>query len=326
MRADRLLSDMGCGTRSELRKTIRNGNLSVNGQVVTDPGFNVKASDVLLWRGEPMVYEMYQYFILNKPEGVITTTEQTSAATVMDFCKGEGIRDDLFPVGRLDKDTTGLLLLTNEGALDHMLMSPKTHVQKEYEVTLAKPFDPETVAVFLNGFDVPASEKGNDAFHALPSSLIQGPDPCKVSLVLTEGKYHQVKRMFQVFGNEVTALKRTRIGRVTLPEDLQSGEIRRVDPDLLRPEDSLEDLLKKDALLFDMDGTLIDSMGMWYDIDVEFCKRHKIDMPETLQTEIEGMSFYATAVYVLNRFPEELAGLKPEDLMDEWNEMAYEQY
>lgn len=131
MRLDKFLSDMNMGTRTELKRDIRKGAVQVNGEKITDPGFMVNENDEIIFAGEPVPYFRYEYYMLNKPAGVITATEDRYQKTVLDFF-GERRRKDLSPVGRLDKDTVGLLLVTNDGGFHHRLLSPKKHIDKEY--------------------------------------------------------------------------------------------------------------------------------------------------------------------------------------------------
>ena len=231
MRLDRYLSDMGVGARSELKKDIRKGGAIVDGEIVRDPGRSVDASSRVIFRGRTVVYEEFVYYMLNKPAGVISASEDGREDTVIDLIPGPK-RRDLFPVGRLDRDTEGLLLITNDGALAHRLLSPKHHVDKTYFVE---------VSGILNGSDADLFAQGlvlSDGLECLPADLkilSVSDDDCTSSAEITirEGKFHQVKRMFSSVGAEVTYLKRLSMGPVTLDPELEPGECRRLTADEL---------------------------------------------------------------------------------------------
>ena len=262
MRIDRFLSDMGYGTRSEIKKMIRSGRVYFCDKVCKDPGMKVAETDVLMvvpdgnlkkredakasaddsgtdvnmenQNGFVVKYEPYQYILLNKPVGVVSAVTDPIHQTVADICRGYGVRDDIFPIGRLDLDTEGLLLLSNDGKLSHDLLTPGKHVEKEYEAVLEHPAEEHAAELFERGIDVPASEKGNDAFTALPAKLeICSEDRLTVRLIINEGKYHQVKRMFAAIGNRVVHLKRLRMGNLVLPEGLQPGEYIKIEKERL---------------------------------------------------------------------------------------------
>ncbi|MCR5210328.1 MAG: rRNA pseudouridine synthase [Lachnospiraceae bacterium] len=237
IRIDKYLSDMGCGTRTELKKMIRSGKvymLTPDGEkCCKDPAAKIPEDTELVIRAERenavcIRYEEFQYILLNKPQGVVSAVTDPIHETVTDICRGYGIRDDISPVGRLDLDTEGLILLTNDGALAHRLLAPDKHVEKEYEVRVRVPFTGNGEALvqhFAEGIDIPESDKGNDAFRSKSAKLvISGTEPDLAHVTITEGKYHQVKRMFAAVGNEVVHLKRIRMGSLTLPGDLKAGE------------------------------------------------------------------------------------------------------
>ncbi len=262
MRIDRFLSDMGYGTRSEIKKMIKSGRVYFCGKACRDPGMKVAETDELTVilpgfskvscsagdsagnggdngtvenrDGFVVKYEPYQYMLLNKPAGVVSAVTDPVHKTVVDICRGYGVRDDIFPIGRLDLDTEGLLLLSNDGKLSHDLLTPGKHVEKEYEAVLEHPLEGNVAELFAAGMDVPASEKGNDAFRALPAKLeVCSEDRRTVRLTINEGKYHQVKRMFAAAGNQVVYLKRLRMGNLVLPEKLQPGEYIKIERDRL---------------------------------------------------------------------------------------------
>lgn len=225
IRLDKYLADMGCGTRQEVKKFIRSGQVSVDGIVVKKPETKVEQTvqEVFL-NGEKVGYESFEYYMLNKPAGVISATEDQSCQTVVDLIKDKK-RKDLFPVGRLDKDTEGLLLITNDGALAHRLLSPKKHVDKCYFARICGKVTEEDVRSFEKGVNVGSQEQPE---ITMPGKLeiITSDDISKIRLTIQEGKFHQVKRMFQAVGKEVIYLKRLRMGTLILDENLGIGEYR----------------------------------------------------------------------------------------------------
>ena len=225
IRLDKYLADMGCGTRQEVKKFIRSGQVSVDGIVVKKPETKVEQTvqEVFL-NGEKVGYESFEYYMLNKPEGVISATEDQSCQTVVDLIKDKK-RKDLFPVGRLDKDTEGLLLITNDGALAHRLLSPKKHVDKCYFARICGKVSEEDVRSFEKGVNIGSQEQPE---ITMPGKLeiITSDDISKIRLTIQEGKFHQVKRMFQAVGKEVIYLKRLRMGTLILDENLGIGEYR----------------------------------------------------------------------------------------------------
>ncbi len=212
-----MLCDMGYGTRNEIRKACRNGLIAVNGQRVKSPSIHIDPKqDVVEVNGETAEYTEFVYFMLNKPKGVISAARD-DRETVVDLidCAVKG----LFPVGRLDMDTEGLLLITNDGMLGHNLLSPMHHVEKEYEVTLRDLLSESDVQRMKHGIVLSKEER------CLPADMIiTGEKTCRV--ILQEGKYHQIKRMFAVLGNEVIALKRIRMKNLLLDETLAPGAYR----------------------------------------------------------------------------------------------------
>ncbi len=231
MRLDKFLSDMGAGTRSELKKDIRKGNVSVDGVTVKDPGFSVSPSSRVIYKGSVIGYDEFEYYMLNKPAGVISASEDDREPTVVDLITGLK-RKDLFPVGRLDRDTEGLLLITNDGALAHRLLSPKHHVDKVYYVK---------VSGILTGSDVELFGEGlvlTDGLECLPADLriISTSDEdyeSEAEITIREGKFHQVKRMFSSVGAEVIYLKRLSMGSLSLDPGLAPGEYRPLTPEEL---------------------------------------------------------------------------------------------
>lgn len=225
IRLDKYLADMGCGTRQEVKKFIRSGQVSVDGIVVKKPETKVEQTvqEVFL-NGEKVGYESFEYYMLNKPAGVISATEDQGCQAVVDLIKDKK-RKDLFPVGRLDKDTEGLLLITNDGALAHRLLSPKKHVDKCYFARICGKVTEEDVRSFEKGVNIGSQEQPE---ITMPGKLeiITSDDISKIRLTIQEGKFHQVKRMFQAVGKEVIYLKRLRMGTLILDENLGIGEYR----------------------------------------------------------------------------------------------------
>ena len=229
MRLDKFLSDMGAGTRSELKKEIRRGGASVDGRVVKDPGFAVGPDSEVTFRGVPVTYEEFVYYMLSKPAGIISASDDDREPTVVDLIS-EPKRRDLFPVGRLDRDTEGLLLITNDGALSHRLLSPKSHVDKVYFVRAAGLLDDSHVEAFRSGLVLP------DGLECLPAelrilSVSADEDISEAEVTIQEGKFHQVKRMFAAVGSEVLYLKRISMGPLMLDPALAPGEYRRLTAD-----------------------------------------------------------------------------------------------
>ncbi len=219
MRLDRYLSQAGVGTRSQVKAYIRQGLVAVNGSLAEGPGQDVsEGTDQVAFRGEVLSGQRYHYYMLNKPKGVVSATRDDRERTVVDLL-GEKKRDDLFPVGRLDKDTEGFLLLTNDGGLAHRLLSPKRHVDKTYLAQVRRPPTPEELQALEQGVDIGEKRPTLPAEAAL---LEDG----SLRITIREGKYHQVKRMLEAVDNQVTALKRVAFGGISLDDALPAGAYR----------------------------------------------------------------------------------------------------
>ena len=210
---------MGVGTRTQVKDMLKKGLVTVDDIIVKDPGLKIDttALSIIKVSGEVISYSEYEYYMLNKPAGVITATSDKKQSTVMDLVKGN--RKDMFPVGRLDKDTEGLLLITNDGDLAHELLAPKKHVDKTYYAELLKDVSDNYVKEFSNGIVL------KDGIKTMPA-VLRILDKRRVELTIHEGKYHQVKRMFEATGNKVTYLKRLSMGSLTLDETLPLGGYR----------------------------------------------------------------------------------------------------
>ena len=224
LRLDKLLADMGYGTRSEIKKEIAKGGVTVNGTVMKKPEAKIDTErDIVCIKGEKAVYARYEYFMLNKPAGVVSATMDRRERTVLDLIEDKK-RDDLFPVGRLDKDTEGLLLITNNGKLAHQLLSPKKHVDKVYFARVRGTVTEEDIKMFSEGLDI------GDEKKTLPAqlSILSSGEISETRITIREGRFHQIKRMFAAVGKEVVYLKRLGMGTLTLDESLAPGEYRRL--------------------------------------------------------------------------------------------------
>lgn len=227
IRLDKYLADMGVGTRQEVKQKIKRGLILINGETARSPDLKIReGEDRICAEGREIRYAAFEYFMLNKPAGVVSATEDSRDTTVTDLIK-EKRRKDLFPVGRLDKDTEGLLLITNDGELAHRLLSPRRHVDKTYYARIRGRVADEDVRMFAHGLYIGTKEKKERAMPGRLEILASG-EESQIRLTIQEGKYHQVKRMFQAVGKEVIYLKRERMGPLVLDENLGPGEYRRL--------------------------------------------------------------------------------------------------
>lgn len=231
-RLDKVLSSGGFGTRRDVKRLLRTRAITVNGAPCVDPATVIDPeADQLALHGVPLEIKTTVYLMLNKVAGVVTSTDDPMHRTVMDLLAEPWSRMDLFPIGRLDGDTEGLLIITNDGPLTHRLTSPKTGVDKTYFVRLRDGMDSasfdECAGRFREGVTL------GDGYMTLPSILArpEGASPSEVLLTIQEGKYHQVKRMFKAVGNEVVYLKRVSMGPIALDSALEPGEYRELSPD-----------------------------------------------------------------------------------------------
>lgn len=222
IRLDKFLAEMGLGTRTEVKKLLKTKQITVNGTVVIKPETKIDENkDVVCYKNQQICYQAYEYYLFHKPAGCVTATEDAVHKTVMDYLT-DTLRNDLFPVGRLDIDTEGLLLITNDGALAHELLSPTKHVDKTYYAKIEGKVTEEDVNLFGKGVDI-----GEDKLTK-PGKLriLKSDEISEIELTITEGKFHQVKRMFEAVGKKVLYLKRISMGPLTLPEDLPAGSYR----------------------------------------------------------------------------------------------------
>lgn len=220
MRLDKFLANAGVGSRSQVKAMCKKGSVCVNGVVVKASDGNIdEAADCITVCGERITMFTNRYIMLHKPSGVVSATQDNYDRTVLD-CIAPEYRKNLFPVGRLDKDTTGLLLLTDDGALSHALLSPRKHVDKVYHVTCERPVDKEQILKLEQGVDI-GEEK-----MTLPAKVELTQAANCILLTIHEGKFHQVKRMLRAVGNEVVQLKRLQMGSLILDGNLKPGEYR----------------------------------------------------------------------------------------------------
>lgn len=225
MRLDKFLAEMSVGSRSDVKGLIRKGQVLVNGEVVKKPEWKVdQERDQVVYNGEKIEYAAFEYYMLHKPGGVVSATEDKKDTTVIDLIDSKR-RKDLFPVGRLDKDTEGLLLITNDGKLAHELLSPKKHVDKIYFARIQGRVTKQDVSDFKAGVNIGTSEDAEITLPAMLTILSSG-EESEIRLKIQEGKFHQIKRMFQAVGKEVLYLRRETMGSLKLDPKLSLGEYR----------------------------------------------------------------------------------------------------
>ena len=235
MRLDKFLKENGICSRSEAKKILKQGLVVVNGAVIKDSDFKIdENNDVISYDGQVINYQEYVYLMVNKPAGVICATEDYKDRTILDLVN-EYKHKSLFPFGRLDKDSVGLVILSNNGQLAHELLSPKKHVDKKYYLKIKGKLTGEDVEAFKEGIVLEDGYKCKSAILEIVSSE----DISECYATISEGKFHQLKRMFAMLGKEVVYLKRISFGSLKLDESLKKGEYR------LLTEEEIE-LLKKD--------------------------------------------------------------------------------
>ena len=222
-RIDKILSNLGYGSRSELKKFCKNGLVKVNGKVINNPGVQVDVeNDEIIFDGEKVTYKEFIYLMLNKPDGYISATFDKRDPIVLDLIDKEDLVFEPFPVGRLDKDTEGLLVLTNDGQLAHRVLSPKKHVPKTYYAKIEGIVTEEDIKAFAKGVTL------DDGYETMPAELIilKSDEISEIELTIHEGKFHQVKRMFESVDKKVIYLKRLSMGKLQLDKNLALGEYR----------------------------------------------------------------------------------------------------
>jgi 16S rRNA pseudouridine516 synthase len=223
-RIDKIIASQGKYSRSEVKKLIKDGRVTIDGKAIkssdikADPNQNDIAID-----GKSIGYKKHLYIMLNKPQGVVSATEDTDHKTVIDLVPKELKRDGLFPAGRLDGDTVGFVLITDDGDFAHRILSPKNHIMKTYHATLQRPVTQEDINAFKNGIEL---KDGTLCLEAQVKPLDS--DKPMAEIKICEGKYHQVKRMFAALGNKVVFLKRVKMGNLPLDENLEEGQCREI--------------------------------------------------------------------------------------------------
>ncbi|MCM2531369.1 rRNA pseudouridine synthase [Neobacillus pocheonensis] len=223
MRIDKMLANLGYGSRKEVKQLLKSGAVKVNDVVVKDAKQQVDPTkETVTLNGEVIEYREFIYLLMNKPQGVLSATEDSKDETVIDLLELEDQVYEPFPVGRLDKDTEGLLLITNDGQLAHKLLSPKKHVPKTYFAIIDQEVTEEDVKAFAQGVIL------DDGYEAKPGELkiLKSGIRSDIELTITEGKFHQVKRMFEAVGKSVVYLQRISMGPLALDETLELGEYR----------------------------------------------------------------------------------------------------
>ncbi|HSQ88926.1 pseudouridine synthase [Romboutsia sp.] len=223
LRIDKVLSNVGYGSRAEMKKYCKYGIITVNGKVINNPGLQVDPeNDEIIFDGEKVNYREFVYIMLNKPDGYISATFDKFDPIVLDLIDPSYLVFEPFPVGRLDKDTEGLLILTNDGQLSHRVLSPKKHVPKTYYAKIEGIVTEEDIVAFKKGVVL------DDGYETMPSQLkiLKSDEISEIELTIHEGKFHQVKRMFESVDKKVVYLKRLSMGKLELDENLALGEYR----------------------------------------------------------------------------------------------------
>ena len=229
LRLDKILAKSGFGSRKDVKKLVSERRVFVKGIVATDSGMKAEETDVTV-DGTPVCYKEFIYLIMNKPQGVVSSTEKGPSETVIDLLPEEYRKFEPFPVGRLDKDTEGLLLITNDGQLAHELLAPKKHVDKTYFAEIEGRVTEQDITAFAEGLDI------GEKKPTMPAKLeiLKSDAVSEILVTLHEGKFHQVKRMFGAVGKKVVFLKRICMGEMTLPDDLKPGEFREVEKEFVQ--------------------------------------------------------------------------------------------
>ncbi|MBZ9685202.1 rRNA pseudouridine synthase [Clostridium estertheticum] len=223
-RIDKILSNLGHGTRKEVKGLLKKGKVEIDGVIASDSAMKIDPDKaVIKVSGEEIKYRKFIYLIMNKPAGVVSATVDNHDETVIDLLDEEYHSFKPFPIGRLDKDTVGLLLITNDGELNHKLIAPKNHVDKVYYAEINKFIDTKDIATFKNGVVI---DDGYKCMPAILEVLNANEDGSEVMVTIQEGKFHQVKRMFESVDKKVVFLRRISFGPLKLDENLQEGQYR----------------------------------------------------------------------------------------------------
>lgn len=228
IRLDKYLANMGIGTRTQVKEFIKKGRVSIDDNIIKSPETKFdENSQIVALDGVRINFVKYEYYMLNKPSGVVSATVDNINKTVISLINSK--RKDLFPIGRLDKDTQGLIIITNDGEIAHKMLSPKHHVSKVYYAQVEGIVDENDVKLFAQGLKI------DSEFNAMPAKLeiIKSEDISQIKLEIFEGKFHQVKRMFEAVGKKVIFLKRISMGEIKLDNSLKAGEFRQLNKDEL---------------------------------------------------------------------------------------------
>ncbi len=223
-RLDKILASQGASSRKEVKEMIKKGRVAVNGTAVLDPAVKISEADSVTLDGAELVLKKHIYLMLNKPQGVVSASDSKNDKTVIDLVPDKFYRSGLFPAGRLDKDTVGFVLITDDGDFAHKILSPKNHVVKTYEARLERKLTDSQKDLIQNGIVL---SDGTTCKQSRVEILEDGDKPL-VQIQICEGKYHQIKRMFAAAGNKVVYLKRTKIGDLTLDGALSQGQCREI--------------------------------------------------------------------------------------------------
>lgn len=225
IRLDKFLANMNVGSRSQVHEIIKHGHVTVNGKTCRTAKEKIGEKDFVEVDGKKIIYQEYHYFMMNKPKGVLTATEDSDQKTVLDLISLKDRYKNLSPVGRLDKDTTGLLLLTNDGQLNHHLLAPDFHVAKVYKSLIAGIVTQEEIIKFKNGIVLKDGTKLKSAVLKILNTDLKNKQSI-VEITIIEGKYHQIKRMFGSVGMKVLELERLQMGKLILDSNLKLGDYR----------------------------------------------------------------------------------------------------
>lgn len=228
IRLDKYLANMGVGTRTQVKEFIKKGRVSIDDNIIKSPETKFdENSQIAALDGVRINFVKYEYYMLNKPSGVVSATVDNINKTVISLINSK--RKDLFPIGRLDKDTQGLIIITNDGEIAHKMLSPKHHISKVYYAQVEGIVDENDVKLFAQGLKI------DNEFNAMPAKLeiIKSEDISQIKLEIFEGKFHQVKRMFEAVGKKVIFLKRISMGEIKLDNSLKAGEFRQLNKDEL---------------------------------------------------------------------------------------------
>ncbi len=230
-RLDKILASQGTLSRRDVKEIVKKGRITVNGVVAKKSDIKIDIdNDTVTLDGEILSLKEHIYIMLNKPQGIVSASESDTDETVVDLVPDELYRKGLFPAGRLDKDTTGFVLITDDGDFAHKILSPKNHIFKTYLATLEHSLSQSDIQMLENGITLADGTTLKEA----KVEIIEDSEHPLVQIMICEGKYHQVKRMFAAAGNKVIALHRSKMGNLELDKDLKAGECREITPQELK--------------------------------------------------------------------------------------------